>query len=138
METAASAGQPSTMARVPVAIELLTLGGFVFSAGFFTAALDDDAPPLDNKRWGCLAFSGAILSIALLARVDGWVLMFGGLALVANLAVVALAACAGRSRRQSRAVATDPEWWPRFERDFEAYVRLGSTEERRDDSPRTS
>jgi len=30
------------------------------------------------------------------------------------------------------------EWWPQFERDFEVYVRLGSTGERRDDSHRAS
>src|SRR3954447_13884756 len=39
-----SLGQPPNMSRAPMAIELLTLGGFELSAGFFTAALDEDRP----------------------------------------------------------------------------------------------
>jgi len=117
-------------------LELRTLGGFVLSAGFFTAALDDDSPPLDAKRWACLGGSGALLCVVLLSRVQGWLTLLSGLAFLMSVAVLALAAYAERSRRESRTMALEPEWWPQFARDFEAYVHLASPEERRDDSHR--
>jgi hypothetical protein len=121
-----------------MALELLTVGGFVLSAGFFTAALEDEPPPLDKKRWGCLVFSGALLCVALLVGAAGWVTLLSGLAFVMSVAVVALAAHRDRSREQSRKLTMDPAWWPQFEQDFEDYVRLGSAPGRRDDSHRGS
>src|SRR5215207_4185753 len=88
MDAARSTGQPPSMSRAPM-LELLTLGGFVLSAGFFTAALDDDSPPLDAKRWACLGGSGALLCVALLSRVQGWLTLLSGLAFLMSVAVVA-------------------------------------------------
>ena len=121
-----------------MAIELLTLGGFVLSAGFFTAALDDESPPLDKTRWGCLALSGAVLCVALIGRAPGWATMLSCLAFLMSLIAVVLAAYAERASVRSERTAVDPTWWPQFERDFEEYVRLGSTGERQDDSHRAS
>jgi hypothetical protein len=121
-----------------MAIELLTLGGLVLSAGFFTSALDEDSPPLDRTRWGCLALSGAVLCVALVGRAPGWTILLGGLAFLMSLIVVALAAHAQRGGGEGGTIPEEPAWWPQFERDFEAYVRLGSTTERRDDSHRAS
>jgi hypothetical protein len=117
-----------------MAIELLSLGGFVLSAGFFTAALDEKPPPLDKTRWACLAFSAAVLCVALLGGASRWASTLSGFAVLASLIVVALAAYARRNGSDNEPMAAEPEWWAQFERDFEEYVRLGSTGERRDDS----
>src|SRR5687768_14869719 len=82
------------MGRAPMAIELLTLGGFVLSAGFFTAALDEEPPPLDKTRWGCLALSGAVLCVALLVHASKWATMLSSLAFLMSLFAVMLAAYA--------------------------------------------
>jgi hypothetical protein len=121
-----------------MAIELLTLGGFVLSAGFFTAALDEDSPPLDKTRWGCLALSGAVLGVALVGRAPGWLTLLGGVSFLMSLLVVVIAAYAEREDGRSETIAAEPPWWPQFERDFEEYVRLGATGERRDDPHRAS
>ena len=63
-------------------------------------------------------------------------LTLGGFVLSAGSFIAALAAYAERSRRESRTMALEPEWWPQFARDFEAYVHLAPREERRDDSHR--
>jgi len=118
MDAAGSLGQPPTMSRAPMAIELLTLGGFVLSAGFFTSALGDDPPPLDRKRWGCLVFSGMLLCVALLSRVPGWATLLGGLAFLSSVAVVGLGVHAARPGRKRHETTIEPAWWPRFEQDF--------------------
>jgi len=60
------------MSREPRAIELLALGGFVLSGGFFMAVLDETWPRLGKTRWGCLALTGALLASALVGRASGW------------------------------------------------------------------
>ena len=59
------------MSREPTAIELLALGGFVLSGGFFAAVLDEGWPRLDKSRWGCLALTGAVLFGAWSGAVPG-------------------------------------------------------------------
>jgi hypothetical protein len=138
MDPTNSLGQPPSMSRAPMAIELLTLGGFVLSAGFFTAALDEKPPPLDKTRWGCLALSGAILCSALLGGASRWATTLSGLTVLMSVIVVVLAAYARHNGSENERIAAEPTWWPQFERDLREYVRLGSAGERRDDSYRAS
>ena len=121
-----------------MAIELLTLGGFALSAGFFTAVLDGESPRLDKTRWGCLALSGAVLSITLVGRAPGWTTMLSCIAFLMSLIAVVLAAYSERDGGRIERIAPEPTWWPQFERDFEEYVRRQTTGEQQDDSHRAS
>src|SRR3954452_1631130 len=99
------------MSRAPMAIELLSLGGFVLSAGFFTAALDEKPPPLDKTRWGCLAFSAAVLCVALLGGASRGARPLAGFSLCATWIAWALAAHARPNGSDNEPMAADPEWW---------------------------
>ncbi len=126
------------MSREPTAIELLALGGFVLSGGFFAAVLDEGWPRLDRTRWGCLALSGALLVVALAGRGPGWTIILSCLAFLMSLITVALAAYAGRVEPETETTPAEPPWWSQFERDFEAYVRLAAQREHNGDSGRPS
>lgn len=126
------------MSREPTAIELLALGGFVLSGGFFAAVLDEGWPRLDKTRWGCLALTGAVLFGALVGRGPGWTIILSCLAFLMSLIAVALAAYAGRVEPETETTPAEPTWWPQFERDFEAYVRLAAQREQNGDSGRAS
>ena len=119
-----------------MAMEWLTLGGFVLSARFLTAAFNKDPRPLDKTRSGCLALTGAVLCAALVGRSAGWITTLSCLAFLMSLIAVALAAYAERAEPESDRIGAEPTWWPQFERDFREYVRCASTEERQDDSHR--
>ena len=100
------------VSREPTAIEFLALGGFVLSGGFFAAVLDEGWPWLDRTRWGCLALTGTLLFAALVGR--------------------------GRVEPEAETTPAEPRWWPQFERDFEAYVRLAAQREQNGDPGRAS
>jgi hypothetical protein len=119
------------MSREPTAIELLALGGFVVSGGFFAAVLDEGWPRLDRSRWGCLALTGVLLGIALISRGPGWSITLSGLAVLMSLIAVACAIHGEHMNRETEANLAEPAWWPEFERDFADYVRLGAHHERR-------
>src|SRR5688572_22247397 len=118
------------MSREPTAIELLALGGFVLSGGFFTAVLDEGWPRLDKTRWGCLALTGALLCVALAGHASGWATTLSCLAFLMSLIAVAIAACAERVDPETEMTPAEPAWWPQFEREFAEYVRLAAKRER--------
>jgi hypothetical protein len=126
------------MTRAPMAIELLTLGGFILSAAGFTAALEEESPRLDKTRWACLAFTGAVLCVAMIGLAPAWAIILSCLAFLISLIAVVLASFAEREDIDGESSAMEPTWWPQFERDFEEYVRRASTRELRDDSHRPS
>lgn len=121
-----------------MAIELLALGGFVLSGGFFAAVLDEGWPRLDRLRWACLALTGALLCVALVGRASGWTITLSCLAFLMSLVAVAIAAYAERAGPATGTPPAEPTWWPQFERDFAEYVRLAAEREQRGGSGRAS
>jgi hypothetical protein len=105
------------MSREPPAIELLALGGFVVSGGFFAAVLDEGWPRIDRTRWGCLALTGVLLGVVLIGRGPGWSIALSGLAVLMSLIAIA---CAAHGEHVTRETAANL-----------AKVRLGVRQERR-------
>jgi hypothetical protein len=99
-------------------MEVLSLGGFTLSLVGFTAALEERAPRLDKTRWWCLALTGAVLSIGLVAQIATWAIVVSCLGFLTSLVAVALASYAERESAEQ-----EPAWWPEFERDFARHIR---------------
>jgi hypothetical protein len=99
-------------------IEVLSLGGFTLSLVGFTAALEERSPRLDKTRWWCLALTGCVLSLGLVAQIATWAVVASCLGFLISLVAVTLASYAEREP-----VEQAPAWWPEFERDFARYIR---------------